>query len=199
MKKYLKWIICISSLIGFLILSYLIIAKKDLIIDSIVYNFISQFINDNLIMLVKFITFLGSATVVILITLITFIILKNKKIGLFMGIDLIVITIFQHILKPLIGRVRPVGINLVNESSLSFPSGHSLTAMAFYGYIIYLIYKSNLVYKKLYIILLGILILLIGISRVYLGVHYATDVLGGFTFSLFYLIIFTNLVKKYIN
>jgi len=196
MKKYLKWIICISSLIGFLILSYLIIAKKDLIIDSIVYNFISQFINDNLIMLVKFITFLGSATVVILITLITFIILKNKKIGLFMGIDLIVITIFQHILKPLIGRVRPVGINLVNESSLSFPSGHSLTAMAFYGYIIYLIYKSNLVYKKLYIILLGILILLIGISRVYLGVHYATDVLGGFTFSLFYLIIFIELTKK---
>lgn len=196
MKKYLKWIICILSLIIFIFLSYLVITKKDLIIDTIIYNFIKQFINDNLTSIVKFITFLGGATVVILITLITLIVLKNKKIGLFMGIDLIVITIFQHILKPLIGRARPVGINLVNETSLSFPSGHSLTAMAFYGYIIYLIYKSNLKYKKLYMILLGILILLIGLSRIYLGVHYVTDVLGGFTFSLFYLIIFIELTKK---
>ena len=196
MKKYLKWIICILSLIIFLILTYLVITKKDLRIDSIVYNFISQFINDNLTKIVKFITFLGSATIVILVTLVALITLKNKKIGLFMGIDLIVITLFQHLLKPLIGRVRPVGINLVKESSLSFPSGHSLTAMAFYGYIIYLIYKSNLKYKKLYIILLGILILLIGLSRIYLGAHYVTDVLGGFTFSLFYLVIFIELTKK---
>lgn len=196
MKKYLKWTICILSLIIFLILSYLVVTKKDLVIDSIVYNFISQFINDNLTSIVKFITFLGSATVVILVTVITLLVLKNKKIGLFIGIDLIIITIFQYILKPLIGRARPVGINLVNESSFSFPSGHSLTSMAFYGYIIYLIYKSNLKYKKLYIILLGMLILLIGISRIYLGVHYATDVLGGFTFSLFYLIIFIELTKK---
>lgn len=196
MKKYLKWIICILSLILFLVLAYLVITKKDLRIDSIVYNFISQFINDNLTKIVKFITFLGSATIVILVTLVALITLKNKKIGLFMGIDLIVITLFQYLLKALIGRTRPVGINLVNESSLSFPSGHSLTAMAFYGYIIYLIYKSNLKYKKLYIILLGILILLIGLSRIYLGVHYTTDVLGGFSFSLFYLIIFIELTKN---
>ena len=196
MKKHLKWMICILSLIIFLLLTYLVITKKDLRIDSIVYNFISQFINDNLTKVIKFITFLGSATIVILVTLVALIALKNKKIGLFMGIDLIVITIFQYLLKPLIGRVRPVGINLVNESSLSFPSGHSLTAMAFYGYIIYLIYKSNLKYKKLYIILLGILILLIGLSRIYLGAHYVTDVLGGFTFSLFYLVIFIELTKK---
>ena len=45
MKKYLKWIICILSLITFLLLTYLVITKKDLRIDSIVYNFISQFIN----------------------------------------------------------------------------------------------------------------------------------------------------------
>ena len=196
MKKHLKWMICILSLIIFLLLTYLVITKKDLRIDSIVYNFISQFINDNLTKIVKFITFLGSATIVILVTLVALITLKNKKIGLFMGIDLIVITLFQHILKPLIGRVRPVGINLVKESSLSFPSGHSLTAMAFYGYIIYLLYKSNLKYKKIYIILLGILILLIGLSRIYLGAHYVTDVLGGFTFSLFYLVIFIELAKK---
>ena len=149
--------------------------------------------------IVKFITFLGSAIVVMLTTIFALIILKNKKIGLFMALNLIIITIFQYILKPIFGRARPVDINLIKETNYSFPSGHSLTAMAFYGFIIYLIYKSNLKYKKIYIILLSILILLIGLSRVYLGVHFITDVLGGFTFSLFYLIIFINIVKDKIN
>lgn len=199
MKKHLKWIICLVSLIIFLILGYLVKTQNDIIIDSVVYNFISKFINNNLTHIVKFITFLGSAFTVILITLLTLLIFKNKKIGIFMTLDLIVITILQYFLKALFGRSRPIGINLIEESSFSFPSGHSLTAMAFYGFIIYLIYKSNLKYKKLYIILLGILILLIGLSRVYLGVHFITDVLGGFIFSLFYLIIFINIVKKFLN
>ena len=49
MKKYLKWIICILSLIIFLFLTYLVITKKDLRIDGIVYNFISQFIKSQTI------------------------------------------------------------------------------------------------------------------------------------------------------
>jgi len=199
MKKYIKWIICLLSLIIFLILCYLVKTNNEIIIDSVVYNFISKLINNNLTYIVKFVTFLGSAFFVITTTLLALIILKNKKIGLFMALDLILITIFQHILKPIFERVRPNILQLVEETSYSFPSGHSLTAMAFYGFIIYLIYKSNLKYKKLYIILLGVLILFIGLSRVYLGVHFITDVLGGFTFSLFYLIIFIDVVKKYLH
>ena len=176
MKKNIKWIICILSLIIFLILGYLVKTNNDLIIETVIYNFISKFINNDLTNLIKFITFLGSATVVILITIIALIILKNKKIGLFMSLDLITITIFQYLLKAIFGRSRPIGINLIEESSYSFPSGHSLTAMAFYGFIIYLIYKSKLKYKKVYMILLSLLILLIGLIRVYLVVHYITDV-----------------------
>jgi len=199
MKKYLKWIICILSLIIFLILAYLVKTKSEIYLDNIVYNFISKFINNSLTYIIKFITFLGSATFVIALTVMALLFLKNKRIGIFMAIDLIVITNFQYLLKPIFGRMRPQDINLIEETSYSFPSGHSLTAMAFYGFIIYLIYKSNLKYKKVYITLLSILILLIGLSRVYLGVHYITDVLGGFTFSLFYLIIFIELIKDYLQ
>ena len=199
MKKYLKWIICLISLIIFIILGYLVKTKSDIYLDNVVYNFISKFINNNLTHIIKFITFLGSATFVITLTVIALLFLKNKRIGILMSIDLIVITIFQHILKPIFGRIRPLNINLIEETSYSFPSGHSLTAMAFYGFIIYLIYKSNLKYKKVYIILLSVLILLIGLSRAYLGVHFITDVLGGFTFSLFYLILFIEFTKKYLH
>ena len=198
MKKNLKYIVCIFSLISFLILAYLIKTKTNLVIDEKIYSFISKFISNNITTAVKFITFLGSATVVIGVTLLSLIFIKDKKVGLFMSIDLVVITIFQYILKFVFQRNRPIGINLVEETSYSFPSGHSLTAMAFYGFIIYLIYKSNLKYKKIYVIALSILILLIGLSRVYLGVHFITDVLGGFTFSLFYVIIFINTIKKYL-
>ena len=193
------WIICLVSLIIFLILGYLVKTNNEIIIDSVVYSFISRFINDNLTNIIKFITFLGSAIIVILITVLALIVLKNKKIGLFMALNLVVITIFQYILKPIFGRARPVDINLIEETNYSFPSGHSLTAMAFYGFIIYLIYKYDLKYKKIYTILFSILIILIGLSRVYLGVHFITDVFGGFTFSLFYLIVFINIVKDKIN
>ena len=199
MKKYLKWIICLLSLIIFIILGYFVKTKSDIYLDNIIYNFMSKFINNNLTNIIKFITFLGGATFVIALTLLALLFLKNKRIGILMSIDLIVITIFQYILKFIFARPRPIGINLIEETNYSFPSGHSLTAMAFYGFIIYLIYKSNLKYKKVYIILLSILILLIGLSRVYLGVHFITDVLGGFTFSLFYLIIFVELTKKYLQ
>lgn len=198
MKKHLKLIICILSLLLFLILAYSIKTNANLIIDEKIYNFISKLISNNTTAIIKIITFLGSAIVVIGITILCLLFLKNKKIGLFMAIDLTSITIFQYILKFIFRRERPIGINLIEETNYSFPSGHSLTAMAFYGFIIYLIYRSNLKYKKVYIMGLSIMILLIGLSRVYLGVHFITDVLGGFTFSLFYLIIFINIVKKYL-
>ena len=75
-----------------------------------------------------------------------------------------------------------------------------MISMAFYGYIIYLIYKyvKNKYIKWISIVLLSILICSIGISRIYLGVHYTSDVLGGFLISLSYLIVYTLIVNRYL-
>lgn len=74
-----------------------------------------------------------------------------------------------------------------------------MASLAFYGLLIYFIYKSNLnkKIKNLLIILLSILIILIGLSRIYLGVHYATDIISGFLLSTIFLIVFTHFTKKY--
>ena len=74
-----------------------------------------------------------------------------------------------------------------------------MVSMAFYGYLIYLIYKyiKNKYIKWISIIALSILICFIGISRIYLGVHYTSDVLGGFLVSISYLILFISTVNKF--
>ena len=73
-----------------------------------------------------------------------------------------------------------------------------MVSPAFYGYLIYLIYRyiKNKYIKWSLIVLLSILICLIGISRIYLGVHYTSDVLGGFLLSISYLVVYISLIKN---
>ena len=198
MKKYLKWIICSISLIIFIILSVLVLTKKDIYLDSFIYGIVSKYISSNLTLIVKNLTHLGRAIVVIGITVFVLLFFKNKKYALYMAINLVSITILQVILKNIFARVRPLDINLIEETGYSFPSGHSLTAFVFYGFIIYLIYKSNLSKrsKNIFITMFSTFIFVVGLSRVYLGVHFFTDVIVAFTFSLAYLIIYTHIIDK---
>jgi membrane-associated phospholipid phosphatase len=85
-------------------------------------------------------------------------------------------------LKQVINRARPDAEHLVSVATLSYPSGHAMSAIAFYGFLIYLFYnfKLNVWVKTLTILILGLLILAIGISRIYLGVHYPSDIAGGY-------------------
>ncbi len=80
----------------------------------------------------------------------------------------------------------------------SLPSGHSMVSLAFYGLIIYFIYKNieNKHIKWTLIAVLSLLIVFIGISRIYLGVHYTSDVLAGFLLAIPYLIIYISTFNK---
>ncbi len=200
MKKYIKWIIFTILLILFLIIGFLVLKGNDIYVDEFIYSKIDLIVNDRNTSIFKFITYLGSAYVVISLTILGFILIKNKKYSLFMSINLISITLLQFILKNIYSRGRPIDISLIEESGYSFPSGHSLTAMAFYGLLIYYIYKSNINKNKKIVleILLSIIILLIGLSRIYLGVHYFTDVVGAFSFSICYLIIYTKIIGRWL-
>ena len=199
--KNLKWIILFICLIGFLALAEDVFHKEIMKGDIIGYKIISTFlISDFTTPIAKFITNFGGAIFLIILTITLFILIKNKKIGLSIILNLIVITGLNQILKYILQRPRPTEYRLIEETGYSFPSGHSMVSMAFYGYLIYLIYKyvKNKDLKWISIVLLSILICSIGISRIYLGVHYTSDVLGGFLISLSYLIVYTLIVNRYL-
>ena len=163
----------------------------------LIYNIILR--NEFLTYFFKFITMFGSGIVIGIICLIFLI--KNRKCGILITINAVNILILNVFLKLVFTRDRPFDLMIISEDGYSFPSGHAMAALGFYGFIIYIIYHLNLSkrIKYLFIILLGILIFLIGLSRIYLGVHYASDVIAGYMVSLSYLIIYITIVKKYLK
>ena len=197
-KNY-KWIICFICLILFLALAEDVFNNEIMNGDVIGYKIISTYlIRDSLTPIFKIITWFGSATCLILLALILFFTIKNKKVGLLISTNLIIITILNQALKIIVQRPRPTEYRIINEAGYSFPSGHSMVSMAFYGFLIYLIYKNikNKYLKISLIVILSLLIVMIGISRIYLGVHYTSDVCDGFLVSLSYLIIYINFANK---
>lgn len=198
--KNIKWIVLFLCLIAFLAILEDILGKEIVKIDEIGYKLIStHLIKDTITPIAKIITQLGSAIFLIILSII--ILILNKKIGLLVWINLFSSTILNQILKYVIQRPRPTEFRLIDEIGYSFPSGHSMVSAAFYGFLIYLIYKKvkNNSLKILLIISLSITIFLIGISRIYLGVHYTSDVISGFLISITYLIMFTSILKSIYN
>ena len=199
--KNLKWIILFICLIGFLALAEDVFNKEIMNGDIIRYKLVSEFlISDFTIPIAKFITNFGGAIFLIVLTIILLISIKNKKIGLSIFSNLAIITILNQLLKRILQRPRPTEYRIIEETGYSFPSGHSMISMALYGYLIYLIYKyvKNKYIKWISIVLLSILICSIGISRIYLGVHYTSDALGGFLISISYLIIYISAINKFL-
>ena len=199
--KNLKWIILFICLIGFLALAEDVFHKEIMNGDIIGYEIISKFlISDFVTPIAKFITNFGGAIFLIVLTIVLFVVIKNKKIGVSIFSNLVIVTILNQLLKGILQRPRPTEYRIIEETGYSFPSGHSMISMAFYGYLIYLIYKyvKNKYIKWISIVVLSLLICTIGISRIYLGVHYTSDVLGGFLISISYLVIFISAVNKFI-
>lgn len=199
--KNLKWIILFICLIGFLALAEDVFHKEIMNGDIIGYEIISKFlISDFVTPIAKFITNFGGAIFLIVLTIVLFVVIKNKKIGVSIFSNLVIVTILNQLLKGILQRPRPTEYRIIEETGYSFPSGHSMISMAFYGYLIYLIYKyvKNKYIKWISIVVLSLLICTIGISRIYLGIHYTSDVLGGFLISISYLVIFISAVNKFI-
>ena len=200
-RKNLKWIVLFICLIIFISIVEDVFDKEIMEADKQGYQFIANnLISDNVTPIAMIITNLGGTVVLITLTVVLLLAIKNKKIGISIVTNLLIVTGLNLLLKNIVQRPRPDEYRMIAETGYSFPSGHSMISMAFYGYLIYLISKhfKNKKLKTFLIIALSMLIISIGTSRIYIGVHYTSDVLAGFAISISYLIIYTSVAKKFL-
>lgn len=162
------------------------------LIEKELYNFditiirmIQSYISNRETIIMKCFTFMGAGqTIAALLILLLVILIWQKRVWeamfLFLaasggvGFDLLLKWIFQ--------RQRPTIHPIIHETGYSFPSGHSMGSFVFYGMIAYLLVQQSKrrIQKIISICVMAVLIFMIGISRIYLGVHYPSDVLAGF-------------------
>lgn len=188
----------ILGIIVFLGMVYLLLSNNASYFDNFVYNIVAKLNCRVVTILFMIISYFCSTFFLITCVIFIMMLAKDKKKAFYICLNLGLCCLINQILKLVFARERPIEINIITERGFSFPSGHSMASMAFYGMWIYLINASKLAKNKkiIYSTLLAILILLIGISRIYLGVHFATDVVAGFSLAFAYLIFFINVIYK---
>jgi undecaprenyl-diphosphatase len=187
------YIIILISFIVFVIGTNLFVELSDEVtgnsiesFDRSVTEYVTSFRSPELTLFFIFITDMGDVyayiTAMILVTIFLFVKLRSWKF-IFQLLGVLVLSALSNIaLKKVFDRARPAEEHLVVIESLSYPSGHAMSAMAFYGFLIYLLYqiRMNNIVRVLLSVVFALLILFIGVSRIYLGVHFPSDVAGGF-------------------
>lgn len=182
MKNKFKQKIIILSCI-FIIWTILVITNSLTLFDDKIYQFIISFQNDTLTNIMKVITSFANPLTIVSLCLASLLSLIWKyKASIYLIIVTIISTVFNFLTKNIVLRTRPDHLRLIEETGYSFPSGHAMGSIAFYGFIIFLLSKSKInKYLKIFLsVIIGLTIFLIGISRIYVGVHYPSDIIGGF-------------------
>lgn len=159
----------------------LVITNNIKLLDNSVYQLIFSFRNQFLDTFFITITKLGNTSTVI-ITILIFLIFLSKEERKILLTGTISTVSINSIIKKIIKRPRPDHLRLIKQGGYSYPSGHTMISIAVYGFLLYLVYKK-VKSKKVRIILstlLVFIIILIGMSRIYVGVHYPSDVIGGY-------------------
>lgn len=204
-KFYWYLTACISLLI-FTSIASLVAINEHLLgpIDQPIIHFVRGNLTSSKTLFFSTMTKFGDTSTVVLLTVVLaaglFFFFKEKVAAIWLVINSALIQgAGNTILKLLFNRPRPLGEHLVAASGTSFPSGHSMGSMLLYGTLILLLPKF-IKTKPLCLgiqILFALIILSVGTSRIYLGVHYPSDILGGFSMGLFWLSFSYPQFKKY--
>ena len=166
-------------------------------LDTLAYRFfVVTLRSDVMTPIMEGFTSLSSVAVILVMALVVAAFAPGKAPGRCVCANVVGALVLNQVLKFIVQRPRPDGYRLAVESSYSFPSGHSMISMAFYGLLIWMIwkYERDDVMRHVWCCLFGLIIVMVGISRIYLGVHYASDVIAGFCVSLIWLVFFTKVI-----
>lgn len=191
-----------TSLVAFVLITRRVFTLGSEEFDQAIFDYLGNYVTPTNNRIMKTITFFGTHEFLIPanLGLIAWFLFIQKHKWYSIKIPAIAITslLMMFLLKRLFGRERPPIPLLEEAKGLSYPSGHALMSMTFYGLIIYIIWHSvkNPTLRWTLISLLLIWIFLIGFSRIYLRVHYPTDVMAGFAMGFLWLVTSIWMLKQ---
>ncbi|HHW36214.1 MAG TPA: phosphatase PAP2 family protein [Bacillales bacterium] len=186
-------IVSIISLAGFVFLAMMVTYDKIIQFDSTVISFIQGFETPTLTVIMKLFTNIGSTVFIVPLSLLILVflykVLKHRsELILFVAV-MVGSNILYFLLKLYFHRARPDLHRLIEVSGYSFPSGHATNACTLYGILAFLLWRHIRTRsgRTILIILSVMMIFTIGISRIYLGVHYPSDIVAGYFLSVLWL------------
>lgn len=184
--------LCLLSVLAFAFIANEIVMDKEDLFDSAAFRLLDGYATPGNTRIALFLTFFGGGTFLFPAYLLIILFLlkkKKKKQAVVIGAIAAVSFLLNAVLKNVFQRDRPLLLHLDEVSGYSFPSGHSMGAFTFSGIMIAVVWltKNKTITKLVFSFLLFILACLIGLSRIYLHVHYASDVIGGFCVTLIWL------------
>lgn len=190
----------LAAIASFFIILYIVKSGLAAGFDDPMRQFFYDLRRDWLTPVVKFITYLGNWQTITILCLVLLALRPTRIIyGVPVSVGAILVTALNKWIKGLVQRPRPdEALHLIEQGGFSFPSGHSITSMFVFGMLIYLI-RANVKDKKaanILTALLAIPMICVGLSRIYLGVHFPTDVLAGWCLGIAVIIFLKHLVMR---
>ena len=204
-KKVLnkKLLVAGISFTLFVVLTILVLLKVTNKIDLAIESYMISIRNETLTNFMIIITNIGGSYSLISLTFLAMLIaiIKQKRLPLNTMINLVIVFLTSQLFKYIIHRPRPTGVFLTHATGYSYPSGHTMVSFAFFVFIACSLCEkvNNKTLKLLIKILTAILVITISFSRIYLGVHYLTDIIGSYLLGTTYLMIFLNIRATYIK
>ena len=176
------------SIAVFFVMLFLVQSGKAAAFDDAVRFFFYDMRSGALTSAAKAMTYLGNWQSVTVLCIILLIIKPTRiRYGIPVSAGAISVTVINKIIKNLVRRDRPDQIyHLIKQGGYSFPSGHSITSMFVFGMLIYLV-RVNVQNRKaanVLTVIIAVPMVCIGLSRIYLGVHYPSDVLAGWALGI---------------
>lgn len=176
-------------------------SAEGIFFDKLVMDYIHKNSKSIGISIMKFISFLGSPMFFLTIGLAIFVYLlgnKKRKDARLILLSVVGSFFLNASLKNIFSRIRPIEYMLIKHGGYSFPSGHSMVSMSFYTTLTYILLENVKDQKTRIFMWIGnfVLIGLIGFSRLYLGVHWPTDVIVGFSLGFIFFLIAKTIVKQ---
>ena len=195
-------ILIAGAILGFTLLVDEVLMEEEIQVDLSVFQFLAaHIISDGMTKFMKVVTYFASAAFLPIAygtVIISYLIRKDFK----RVLEISVIGgggfLINYIMKLSFHRLRPEHPLVDRLTNFSFPSGHATSGFIFYGLLVYLLWKSNLPRYVKYIagIMLLLFSLLIGFSRIYLRLHYTSDVIAGFCCGFAWLCLTIYLMEK---